>query len=106
MDHIDEPLLYQYVLKAGSTYLGVQDSNGKWQNKVNRVFATREGPDSTKLYKIRQDGGRVNFPDVPDHMFLWNQDVHDIHDFEKIVDIEHYHQIITKKLKGWDADVC
>lgn len=106
MDHINEPLLYQYVLKAGSTYLGVQDSNGKWQNKVNRVFATREGPDSTKLYKIRQDGGRVNFPDVPDHMFLWNQDVHDIHDFEKIVDIEHYHQIITKKLKGWDADVC
>lgn len=103
--NLDNPLLFQYVLKAGSTYLGVQDSAGKWQNKVNRVFATHEGPDATKLYKIRQDGGKVNFPDAPDHMYLWNQDVRDIQNFEKIIDIEHYHQIITKKLKGWETDV-
>lgn len=101
----DKPLLYQYVLKAGATYQGVQDESGAWQNKVNRVFATSEGPEATKLYKIRQDGGRVNFPDVPEYMFLWNGDVNDIQNFDDIIDDEHYYQIVMKKLKGWGADV-
>lgn len=105
LENLNNPLLFQYVLKAGSTYLGVQDSNGQWQNKVNRIFATHDGPEATKLYKIRQDGGRVNFPDVPEYMYLWNQDVRDIKNFSEILDISHYHQIVEKKLKGWGSNV-
>lgn len=102
---MDDPLLWQYILKAGSTYLGVQDSAGRWQNKVNRIFATREELPHTKLYKIRSDGGRVNFPDVPEYMYLWNGDLADLHDFPRIVSMDHYYRLVEKKLKGW-PDVC
>ena len=106
--HMNEPLLWQYVLKAGSTYKGVQNREGEWQNKVNRVFACIDDPrvPSTKLYKIRWDDGQVNFPDVPELMYLWNDDVSKLTDFKKIVDIEYYLHLVKEKLKGWPQDVC
>lgn len=106
MDKMENPLLWQYVLKAGSTYKGVRDSSGQWQNKVNRVFATREDVPHTKLYKIREDGGEVNFPDAPEYMYLWNGDLADLHNFHKIIDAEHYYDLTEKKLKGWPSNVC
>lgn len=105
-NRLNEPLLWQYILKAGSTYLGVRNKEGEWQNKVNRVFATREDLPHTKLYKIRTDGGEVSFPDAPEFMYLWNGDLNDFHDFSRIVNIDHYYSLIEKKLKGWPADVC
>lgn len=100
--HLDNPMLWQYVLKAGSTFQGVQDATGEWQNKVNRIFAAREGyPGTTKLYKIRQDGGQVNFPDVPERMYVWNGDVEDIPDFAEMIDLGHYYDLVQKKLRGW-----
>lgn len=104
--HLDEPLLWQFILKAGGTYKGVQDASGQWQNKVNRVFAAAEGVPYTKLYKIRQDDGQVNFPDVPERMFLWNEDVSEIPNFRDIIDIDYYYQLVKNKLKGWSTDVC
>ena len=102
-EHLDEPLLWQYILKAGGTYKGVQNKDGEWMNKVNRVFACMDRPDipHTKLYKIRWDDGQVNFPDVPELMYIWNDDVNDLKDFEKIVDQEYYYKLVTDKLKGW-----
>ena len=101
--HMDDPMLWQFVLKAGGTYLGVQDKTGEWQNKVNRVFAALDTPEipTTKLYKIRQDGGQVNFPDVPEVMYLWNEDVGELTNFREIVDREYYYKLVTEKLKGW-----
>ena len=104
-NRLNDPLLWQYILKAGSTYLGVRNKEGEWQNKVNRVFATREELPHTKLYKIRDDGGEVSFPDAPEFMYLWNGDLSDLHDFSRIVNIDHYYSLIEKKLKGWPADV-
>lgn len=103
--HMDDPVLWQYVLKAGSTFKGVQNSAGEWQNKVNRVFAAADGVPYTKLYKIRQDDAQVNFPDVPERMFLWNEDVKDIPDFKSIIDQGYYYQLVSDKLKGWPSDV-
>ncbi len=106
IDKTNDPLLWQYILKAGPTYLGVRDSSGSWQNKVNRVFATTENKPHTKLYKIRKDGGEVNFPDAPDCMYMWNHDVKDIRDFQSIVNFQHYYDLVIKKLKGWPVYVC
>lgn len=101
--YLDKPMLWQYILKAGGTYKGVQNKDGEWMNKVNRVFACMDRPDipHTKLYKIRWDDGQVNFPDVPELMYIWNDDVNDLKDFEKIVDQEYYYKLVTDKLKGW-----
>ena len=104
-EHMKDPMLWQYVLKAGSTFLGVQNSDGEWQNKVNRVFAAADGVPYTKLYKIRKDGAQVNFPDVPERMFLWNEDVNDIPDFRAVVDQGYYYNLVKEKLKGWPAYV-
>lgn len=104
-EHLDDPVLWQYILKAGNTFKGVQNAAGEWQNKVNRVFAAAEGVPFTKLYKIRQDDGQVNFPDVPERMFLWNDDVKEIPDFKKVIDQGHYYQLVKEKLKGWPAYV-
>ena len=104
-EHINEPLLWQYVLKAGRTYKGVQNSAGEWQNNVNRVFAAAEGQPYTKLYKVRQDDGLVNFPDVPERMFVWNRDIGDLEHFEDIIDQSYYYNLVIEKLKGWTTNV-
>lgn len=101
--YLDDPLVWQYVLKAGGTYKGVQDKDGDWQNKVNRVFACIDDPriPHTKLYKVRQDDGLVNFPDVPELMYVWNDDVRDLTNFREVVDREYYMNLVKDKLKGW-----
>ena len=101
--YLDDPLVWQYVLKAGGTYKGVQDKDGDWQNKVNRVFACIDDPriPHTKLYKVRQDDGLVNFPDAPELMYVWNDDVRDLTNFREIVDREYYMNLVKDKLKGW-----
>ena len=106
-EHLDDPMLWQYVLKAGSTYKGVQNKEGEWQNKVNRVFACVDDPKipHTKLYKIRWDDGQVNFPDVPELMYVWNDDVKKLTNFKEIIDREYYLHLVKEKLKGWPQDV-
>lgn len=104
-DNLDKPILWQYVLKAGNTYLGVQDAAGNWQNKVNRVFAAAPGVEYTKLFKIRQDGGQVNFPDVPERMFVWNDSLDKLTDFRERIDQQYYLDLINSKLQGWPRDV-
>lgn len=103
----DDPLLWQYILKAGSTFEGVQNKEGEWQNKVNRVFACVDSPNvpHTKLYKIRRDGGQVNFPDVPELMYIWNDDLRELKNFRSIIDIEYYYHLVLEKLKGWPQNV-
>ena len=106
MDNLDKPILWQYILEAGGTFQGVQDAAGVWQNNVNRVFAAVDGyPGTTKLYKIRKDGGQVNFPDSPERMFIWNGDLKDIPDFKEMIDLDHYMDLVNKKLRGWPS-VC
>ena len=111
MEHRNEPLLWQYVLKAGPTYDGTVTKNYEKMQNVNRVFAASEGyalkhPEQiTTLYKLRKDGGLVNYPDVPERMFLWNGDVDDLENFSEIFDFDHYMNLIKKKLEGW-PDVC
>jgi len=100
--HVHEPLLWQYVLKAGSTFAGTCDQNGHMMQNVNRVFACNESVEYTKLYKTRTGEDLINFPDVPERMYIWNHDVSEIaDDFENIVDYDHYLNLIEKKLKGW-----
>lgn len=103
--YLDKPLYWQYILKAGRTYKGVQNSAGEWQNNVNRVFAAAEGIPYTKLYKIRQDDGQVNFPDVPERMFIWNEDIRDLKNFSEIIDQSYYYNLVMEKLKGWQTNV-
>ena len=43
----------------------------------------------------------MNFPDVPEVMYLWNDDVHKLSNFREIVDREYYYKLVTEKLKGW-----
>lgn len=97
--HLDQPHLYQYILKAGNTYKSSCDQHGRQYNKVNRVFASQK--EGFCLYKQRHDNGLVRFADAPIHMFLWNEDCSEIEDFESIVDLDHYYQIVNKRLERW-----
>ena len=100
--HLDEPLLYQYVLQAGSTYKGVVKSDSPDQlldTKINRVFATKN--DGIEILKKRQDDGLVKFADAPDRMYLYNGDLNEFKEFKDIVDIQWYYDLIVKNLKRW-----
>jgi hypothetical protein len=99
-EHLNEPHLFQYILKAGNTYKGTCNHKGELLGtKVNRVFASKN--EGLCLFKKRQDDGLVRFADAPMNMFLWNDDCAELDDFEKIVDINHYYQIVTKRLERW-----
>jgi hypothetical protein len=102
LEHLNEPELFMYILKAGHTYEGACDAGGQLlDTRVNRVFAVKSSVPHTKLYKKRPDGGLVNYPDAPECMYVWNEDVHKLKDFGQIVDIDHYYQIIWQKLEMW-----
>lgn len=102
-DHLDQPGLYHYILRAGGTFLGTCDETGKLlPQKVNRIFATTEdNPDKTRLYKLRNDYGKVMYADAPNNMYLYNGDLSELQDFPKIVDTQHYIDIVEKRLEGW-----
>ena len=100
-ENMDKPHLYQYILKAGNTYQGTCDEKGKLlETKVNRIFASNE--DGICLFKKRHDDGLVRFADAPMNMYLWNQDCNEIEHFQKIVDINHYYQLVIKRLERWN----
>lgn len=99
LENLDKPHLYQYILQAGSTYAGSYDQDDNKHEKVNRVFAAKKG--EFCLYKKRHDGGMVRFADVPEKMYLWNGECDDIEDFDKIVDLNHYYNLIIKRLERW-----
>lgn len=99
LDNMNRPHLYQYILQAGGTYQGTFDEQDKQHAKVNRIFAAKKG--EFCLFKKRQDNGMVRFADAPLKMYLWNGECSEIEGFEQMLDINHYYQIITKKLERW-----
>ena len=99
LDNLNQPHLYQYILKAGGTYKGTFDKNGIQYNNVNRVFASKQ--EGICLYKRRHDDGLVRFADAPLNMHLWNNDCQELQGFEKIVDLNHYYQLVIKRLERW-----
>lgn len=113
-EYRSKPHLYQYILQAGRTYKGTFDSEGNKLQKVNRVFAAKLDGEPYMLYKVKEDEGQeswARFPDAPENMRVWNNEVYDkngeplLTDFEQFVDIDHYYQILMKKLDRWKEKV-
>lgn len=99
LQNLDKPKLFQQVLQAGSTYKGTYDREGNKYQKVNRVFPVKRN--GVQLYKKRVDDGMVMFPDAPEQMLVWNDNVENMEDFRSKVDINYYYQLINKKLERW-----
>ena len=100
-ENLDKPILFQYVLQAGSTYQGVVRSiepDKLLSTKINRVFATKEGGE---IVKKRADGGVVKFADAPNKMAIWNLDLEYLDNFEESVDIQWYYDLVMKNLERW-----
>lgn len=97
----DKPELYQYILRAGGTYLGTFDNHGRQLQHVNRVFAAKGT--GYEIFKKRHDGGLVKYPDAPSEMFLWNGDLTDFakEDFEFIIDLQWYNSLAEKVYERW-----
>jgi hypothetical protein len=101
LENLNKPHLYQYILKAGSTYQGTCTEKGELlETKVNRVFAAKK--EGFCLFKKRHDDGLVRYADAPMNMYLHNQDCEDLERFEKIIDINHYYQIVIKRFERWN----
>lgn len=99
LNNLDKPVLFQKVLQAGGTYLGTYDANDNKYQKVNRVFPVKRN--GVKLYKKRVDGGKVMFPDSPEEMLVWNHELDDLEDFNKLIDINYYYTLINKVIERW-----
>lgn len=101
-DNLDKPELFQFVLQGGPTFEhGAFEQDGTEHQRVNRVFACKG--EGVRLYKKRKkDGGLVLFPNTPEHMVIWNNDLKDFEDFAKVVDLNFYYQLIIDKLEAWE----
>ena len=100
LENVENPRLFQYILKAGHTYKGTFDVQGNQYNKVNRIFASKN--EGFCLFKMRHDEGLVRFADTPVNQFLWNQDCNELDNFSNIVDLNHYYQLVIKRLERWN----
>lgn len=99
IEHMDRPELYQYVIQAGRTFKGTYDQDDNKYNKINRIFPTRKG--DTCLFKKREDDVLVRFPDTPEKMYVFNDDIANLENFDRVIDLNHYVQIINKRLEKW-----
>ena len=99
IENLDKPHLFQYVLHTGGTYDGTFDTEGNQYNKVNRVFATKKG--DFCVYKKKGET-LAKFPNAPSTMYLWNGECSELEGFGKIVDLNHYYDILLKKLEKWE----
>jgi hypothetical protein len=96
-NNLDKPELFQIILQAGRTFRGVVDENVLAYQKVNRVFAVKEG---VKLYKQRPDGTKIHFPDAPNNMLVFNENLSKFNLRNKI-DTDFYVKLAQKVLKRW-----
>ena len=99
LENLDKSHLFQYVLHTGGTYDGTFDTEGNQYNKVNRVFATKRG--DFCVYKKKGET-LAKFPNAPSTMYLWNGECSELEGFGKIVDLNHYYDILLKKLEKWE----
>lgn len=102
LDNLDYPILFQYVLQAGNTYLGTVDEYGQYYQKVNRVFATKDGVTLRKIKELEnKKGEKVKslqyFPNAPENMFVYNGDLRDFKNFRDIVDVDFYVDLAEEK---------
>lgn len=106
LDNLDKPHLFQFIIQAGHTYLGTFDTDGHKYQNINRVFADKH--EGKHLFKKRVDGGLVKFPNAPDNMRLYNDQIYDsngksiVPEFEKRLDKNYYYQLINKTLSRWE----
>lgn len=99
-ENMRNPRLFQLILQAGHTYKGTCDADRNMYQKINRVFPLKKG--GVTLYKLRADDGLVRFPDTPEHMLVWNEEVTELTDFSKKIDINFYYQLINRVLERWE----
>ncbi|MGS5040738.1 hypothetical protein ACVDHH_04990 [Staphylococcus saprophyticus] len=95
MEYRNQPHLYQYILQAGRTYKGTFDSKGNKLQKVNRVFAAKQFGEPYILYKVKDDDGQeswARFPDAPENMKVWNEEIYDKHDNSLIEDFREIYK--------------
>lgn len=101
LNNLNDPKLFQIVLKNTNRFVATVDQNGIVKNKVNRVFASKNT--DTCLYRLKENGNTAKFPDAPSKMFIYNGDLDDLNikEFKEIIDIDYYEALVNKKLKNW-----
>ena len=63
------------------------------------MFATKKG--DFVLYKKKGET-LVKFPSAPSIMHFHNGSCAEIKDFNRIVDLNHYYDLLIKKLEKWE----
>ena len=63
------------------------------------MFATKQG--EFCVYKKKGES-LAKFPNAPSKMYLHNGDTSEIEGFNRIVDLNHYYDILIKKLEKWE----
>lgn len=100
IENLDNPILFQYILQCGNTYLGTVDDEGNEYQKVNRVFATKNG---VTLKKKKKDFNPQFFPNAPESMYIYNGDLRDFSNFRDIIDTDFYVTLARNKYeKLWE----
>ena len=100
LNNLDNPILFQYILQCGRTYIGTVDEEGNLYQKVNRVFATKDG---VLLKKKKAEGNPQYFPTAPESMYVYNGDLRDFDNFKDIVDVNYYVELAEEKYhKLWN----
>lgn len=103
-DNLDNPILFQIILKANKTKtltgMTVDEKGNVLAQRVNRVFATtlKHG----RFYKQNIDGCKINFSDLPQNCYLFNDDLSRLQNFKDIVDIGYYQNMANKRLEQWN----
>lgn len=101
--HRKEPMKFMQTCYCSRNYDHVENERGETlPQKVNRVFAVRQDfKEAEGIWRVKADGTKAVFPNVPKSLIIYNSDISGFTDFEQMIDINYYVELALAKLKMW-----
>ena len=105
IENCNELKQFQKIVKISSNYLCGWHNDEFLDDKVFRVFASKNRKD-TYIGKIKYEGATIEkFANTPEHCFIMNEEVNGLI-CDSRLDKKWYVDLVNKRLKDFGGDVC
>ena len=105
IENCNELKQFQKIVKISSNYLCGWHNDEFLDDKVFRVFASKNRKD-TYIGKIKYEGATIEkFANTPEHCFIMNEEVNGLI-CDSRLDKKWYVDLANKRLKDFGVDVC
>lgn len=101
--NLKDPMLFMQTCYVGRSFdYVVNEREEELPQKVNRIFAVKENyAELHGIWKVKNDGKKTIFPNLPENLVIFNDNLENFDNFIEIADTNYYVQLALSQLKKW-----